>query len=344
MKQLLLFLFLYTALFAADFDQLMGKNTKHWEYLKQPEEMALLQRCRELYDENQGLRFFKTKEAKMPRVVHWIWLGPKSFPRESVENVRTWIGKNPGWKFKFWTDRDRPLPCGGMEKIVLTDYPFPFLKKCYEESDNWGEKSDILRFEILFQEGGVYVDHDANCIKPFDDLHQAYDFYCCLEAPHPPFAERYNLTAGIGVVGSASGHPIIKRVIDKIDAHWDEMAKKFPGQDGYSRTQLVIERTYIVMTYALKELIGKTEKRDIVLPASYFFAKGGMPPLYSKHFYGNTWAGGHGNTAFEKQTRRELGQIDRKTNSLYYFCFAILAFNLALILSGVLFYKKMRSL
>src|SRR3989344_9254522 len=133
----LIFLFLCSLVLGSDFDLFMGKNTKHWAHLQQEEELELLYRFKEVYEKNDPSRQPSFQEAKIPRVVHYIWLGPKPFPQESVENVRTWMAKNPDWKFKFWTDQDRPVPCRGMEKIVLTDYPFPFLKRCYELSENW---------------------------------------------------------------------------------------------------------------------------------------------------------------------------------------------------------------
>ncbi len=84
------------------------------------------------------LRFLKTKETKIPKVVHFIWLGPRPFPPQSVENVRTWIAHNPDWEFKFWTDRRRDPPCNGMETIVMKEYPFPLLGNRYVASENWG--------------------------------------------------------------------------------------------------------------------------------------------------------------------------------------------------------------
>src|SRR4029078_2446346 len=102
--------------------------------------------------------FTRQGPYKIPPTVHFIWLGPKHFPPESVDNVRMWIAKNPGWKVKFWTDRKREAPCQGMEIAYVADFAFHCLEKCYRDSENWGEKSDILRYEILFQEGGVYVD------------------------------------------------------------------------------------------------------------------------------------------------------------------------------------------
>lgn len=323
----------FSVLFAIndDFDELMGKNTKHWEHIKNPLEIEMLKQFRALYDQNKNLRFSTAPETKIPKVVHFIWLGPKAFPPESVENVRNWIAKNPGWKFKFWTDRPRPAPCNGMETIVINEYPFPYLESCYKSSENWGEKSDVLRYEILYAEGGVYADHDANCLKPFHGLHAGYDFYCCLEAPHPPVAG-LNITSGMGLLGSRAHHPIVKKVIDLIGSHWNALAEKYSAKDGFSSTQLVMERTYLPLTLVLKEGIAQGNDNNIVLPAAYFFAKSGINSLYSKHFYGNSWANsGTNNPVFEREIKRALNKIDQKTDNEVIFSYVVLSFNLILI-------------
>lgn len=288
---MILFLTFILGAAGADFDALMGKGTKHWAHLTKTDEVTYLEQYRELYEKNQQFLEEPAADLKIPKTVHFIWLGPRPFPPLSVENVRTWMAQHPDWKFIFWTDRDRATPCTGMEVRHVANFPFLTLQQCFHASQNWGEKSDILRYEILFQEGGLYVDHDANCLHSFENLHRGYDFYCCLEAPHPPFAGR-NLTAGIGLIGSRPGHPIVKNVIGRIARHWESVGEKYPGSDGFSRTQLVIERTYMPLTDALRESLDQEGNRDIVLPASYFFAKSGLRSLYSEHFYGNTWAGG----------------------------------------------------
>lgn len=327
-----------------EFDLFMGKGTKHWEYLSSRGDIETLGKFRTLYNKNKEFRFTVSQSTKIPKVVHFIWLGPKPFPPKSVENVRNWIAKNPDWTFKFWTDRDRPQPCHGMEKIILEDYPFPYLGRCYSLSENWGEKSDILRYEILYKEGGVYVDHDANCLHSFSGLHAGYDFYCGLEAPHPPVAG-LGVTLGIGVIGSRAGHPVLKKAIDLIAFHWDELAQKYPGKDGFSRTQIVMERTYLPLTYVVKRGVDENGNTDIVLPAAYFFAKPGIAPLYSKHFFENSWADEGGkNSSFEHITKRELGKIDQKVSNLFLWSFGILSFNLILIGFLISFTKKSREI
>lgn len=253
------------------------------------------------------------------------------------------MAKNPDWKFKFWTDRQREAPCNGMETILIKKYPFPLLGRCYDSSENWGEKSDVLRFEILYRLGGVYVDHDANCLQSFDGMHGAYDFYCGLEAPHPLVAG-LSITAGNGVIGSRPGHPVVKEVIDLIDQRWDELALKYPGKDGFSKTQIVMERTYLPLTLALEKKLDLPGNSDIVLPAAYFFAKPGIKPIYSQHFFANSWAKDGSSVDFEHKTQKSLATLDQKLQKILIIIGAFLSFNLLLISFGIIFTKKLRAL
>jgi hypothetical protein len=320
-----------------DFDALMGKNTPHWNYVAQEADFNTLHFTRALFDKNKQGQFTQEGPYKIPPVVHFIWLGPRSFPPESVENVRTWIAQNPGWRIKFWTDRDRSPPCEGMELVHVKDFNFKRLGKCYEQSQNWGEKSDLLRYEILMQEGGVYVDHDANCLRPFNGMHRGYDFFCCLETPHRPFVGR-NVTCGNGVIGSRPGHPTVAKVIDLIAERWDHLAEKFRGNDEHSRTEIVMQRTYIALTNSIFETLDREGNKDIVLPAAYFFSKPGIPSLYSQHFYAGAWDEFKvRKTIGDRSEEQTLGKIRRKNRNASLVIAGLIVLNALLI--GI-FYRK----
>ena len=47
-----------------------------------------------------------------------------------------------------------------------------FNQAAYDEATNYGTKSDVLRYELLYVYGGVYVDCDMQCIGSFERLHQ----------------------------------------------------------------------------------------------------------------------------------------------------------------------------
>ncbi len=314
-----------------DFDALMGKGTSHWSHVKHNLDIATLEWAKALYHKNKNAQFSKAGPYKIPPIIHFVWLGPRSFPPESVENVRTWIAHHPGWTVKFWTDRDRQPPCQGMELIVVQNSSFARFGKCFEQSQNWGEKSDLLRYEILSQEGGVYVDHDANCLQPFDGMHRGYDFYCCLEPPHCAFVGR-NVTCGNAVIGSRPGHPTIQHVMDLVSERWESLAEKYQGKDEYSRIEIVMQRTYIPFTQAILTNIEQEGDVDIILPAAYFFPKSGISPLYSNHLFKGDWDDSKvRKTQEDRNIEQALGKIRCKSRNLSLMILALILFNTALI-------------
>ena len=326
-----LFLFTFARLYSAeedDFELLLGKETSHWHHMQQQEEdYSALKSFHSLYLKNKKLQFENTKQASIPQVIHFIWLGPRPFPAQSVENMRSWIAKNPGWKVKFWTDRERDLPCEGIEKMLVQDFKFLKLQKCYEESQNWGEKSDLLRYEILFQEGGLYTDHDIACFKSFDNLQQGYDLFIGLEPPHEAFAER-NLTINNGLIGVKPHHPLIARVIERVEQNWDALGRQYRGKDDYSKIEVVMRRTYIPFTHAAEDGLEKENNRDIVFPAAYFFAKAGIPSIYAKHFYDTLWdETRHRKTEFEKIAEKSFSRLEQKSRNILYFLLGLTLLN-----------------
>lgn len=334
MRQLVLFCLAFATsmgLFATDFDILMGKETKHWKHLVQKEDQQLLGRFKSIYDSHFQALVTKQEGNTIPKVIHFIWIGPAAFPAESVENVRMWMQHHPDWTVKFWTDRKRHLPCKGMEEVFVEDFSFALLEKEYHQSTNWGEKSDILRYEILLAEGGIYTDHDANCLTSFENLNAGFDFYAGLEAPHPPLAGQY-ITCGNGVIGARADHPVIRQALQNIGERWDDVGSHFLGEDGFNRTERVLNRTYTALTQAVKAKIGEGENRDIVLPAAYFFAKAGIKSLYSQHFYANRWADEGGKTSFHAQGKA-FNKVEQKLKTMQTIVMTLLILHLFMIIA-----------
>ena len=91
----------------------------------------------------------------IPKIIHYIWVGSK-IP-ESIQNI---IKTNNEffyeYEVKIWTEENMP-------KLNT------FAQRAYDEK-RWAFVSDYLRFTILYQEGGIYLDTDMAVLKPLDDL------------------------------------------------------------------------------------------------------------------------------------------------------------------------------
>ncbi len=104
----------------------------------------------------------------------------------------TWIKNHPDWEYKLWTEKE-------IDALSLKN------REMYDYAVNYGEKSDIARYEILYRFGGVYVDTDFESYKPLDTLHQAYDFYIGIQP-----LDTGHVQLGIGIIGSRPGHPLLE--------------------------------------------------------------------------------------------------------------------------------------
>jgi inositol phosphorylceramide mannosyltransferase catalytic subunit len=135
---------------------------------------------------------------RIPKKIHMIWFGSK--PSKFVQRMfESWQRYHPDWTVKLWTDED------------ANNYPITNWK-AFRTARNYGEKSDIFRYEVLEREGGIYVDADFECVKSFDYLCKTTDFFTGVAyTTSPPFV--YN-----GIIGTTPHHPIMKRAIADLRA------------------------------------------------------------------------------------------------------------------------------
>jgi hypothetical protein len=278
----------YPVTMHASFEMLMGIDTEGWDNMQTKQDFEDFEYYKKIYNENYSFQFSFDSSLRIPKIVHFIWLGPRSFPQVSVENIRTWMKFHPDWTFKFWTDRKRLPPCEGMEVHYINDFEFKYLKDKFNLSQNWAAKADIFRYEILYQEGGIYIDHDVVCLRSFHDLHSGYDFYAALEIPHEKI-DGLAITPNVAVIGSKPGHPIMKGAMQDILERWDEVEEKFFSKDPATQAAKVVNLTLIALTHSVKKNLGHPGNRDIIFPALYFYPKYGLPSFYAEHLYATTW-------------------------------------------------------
>jgi mannosyltransferase OCH1-like enzyme len=238
-----------------------------------------------------------TAEPQIPRVIHFIWGGDQPFPSTSVQNVLSWIEHHPGWTIKFWTDSaSRPPPVASMEKHLITELDFSNIEPYFSMAGNWGEKSDLLRYQILLNEGGVYVDHDIECFRSFESLHYPFSFYASLEPFHrAAFEENYvNITNCL--IGSKPGHPILKKTLSQTAENWPFFTLMFPCEDKISVLLRTLGRTFYSFDKAVNAQLLPIDPA-FIFPSGWIFPpKNPHSPLshesiipFADHKWDNTW-------------------------------------------------------
>lgn len=198
----------------------------------------------QLYNEHNLSVLSPDIELKIPKIIHQIWLGspvPESFKQLQQSWVENHIGRD--WFYKLWTDED-------VAQLNL------YNQKFYNDTDNYGVKSDILRWEIVYHFGGVYVDMDFECLRSLDILHYTYDFYTALQPLDTSFVQ-----LGAALFGAAPGHPILKHCIETVRDDWHH--KGAPKKTGP-----------VHFTKSFYVTAGKDGMKDIAFPAFYFYPLG----------------------------------------------------------------------
>ena len=314
-----------------DFEYLMGKGKSHWQYVQTEEDRDQINLFRRVYERRHSSHQILKEE--IPKTVHFIWVGPKNFPKSSRKNVESWIKKHPGWQFKFWTDRIRPLPHPKMEMVRINTKHFLHLEQEYEDSDNYAEKSDVLRYEILSQEGGFYVDHDVMCYQSFEPLRQKYQFFCGLEPPHKPIANT-SISVCNNIIASVPQHPVLDRSIQKVKSRWNLIKQMYPGSDQESVIYRVFHRTFCPFDESVTESILTLNDQNMVFPAAFFNRLDGDFAYFANHEYLGTWY--KTEDPFETLMRKRLIKMSRKMNQVILICSVTVAIHL--ILAGCIIF------
>lgn len=138
-----------------------------------------------------------TDAQRIPRIIHHIWLG-SVIPLRLLRLVRTWKALHPTWSHLLWGDDD-------ISALELCN------KRAYDSAHNLGQRSDILRYEVLRALGGTYVDVDVQCVDSIAPLHDTCSFYCGVS--NTGVFELNN-----AVIGSAPQHPCTTALMLAIDA------------------------------------------------------------------------------------------------------------------------------
>lgn len=100
----------------------------------------------------------------IPKIIHQIWVGDQS--KRPQKMMDTWKEKNPTWEYRLWTEENMPK---------LRNQPqFDAIKEL-------AGKADILRYELLYNYGGFFIDADSICVNPLDDFFVENEAFCCWE-------------------------------------------------------------------------------------------------------------------------------------------------------------------
>lgn len=285
LKILWLFLLAPLLLLGGEFEKYLQMTDANLAFVQTPEDKRRLGFFSALYE--TGKQKEKPIEG-VPKTLHFIWLGPKPFPEESVEKIKGWLDHHPGWTALFWSDQMVTPPDPRMQLNSLEAFPLQELTELYYRSNNFGERSQMLRYAILSKVGGVYVDHDVTCLASIEPLQEAHDFFCGLE-PFGPSILSSSVNPACHLIGSAVCHPILTAAKKWLLNEWDRQEEFYPGSDPIGVYNRVQHRTFRALYQGIKEGHSRNGRKDVVFPPVHFSLADPKQGVFATHAHAGSW-------------------------------------------------------
>ncbi|MFZ4773142.1 MAG: glycosyltransferase family 32 protein [Chlamydiia bacterium] len=189
--------------------------------------------------------------SKIPKIIHFIWLGsPLSEVHKEV--INSWRYFHPDWTILVWDDH----------KVENLEWTHSAQKDQFKEAERWVEKADLVRYQILWQFGGIYADTDMICLGSFERLiATGVTFFSGLESPICEGAPY--LWSGNAIIGSTKRHKVIGTTIRNI--------RREKVRDDW--TDILIRTGPYVLSHAIRINLEKKnwDRGILILPPTYCF-------------------------------------------------------------------------
>jgi mannosyltransferase OCH1-like enzyme len=187
----------------------------------------------------------------IPKIVHYVWVGPKPLPEDAKELIAGWRELMPEWRFLCWSEDN-------------IDFSPLFVRQAHGVRA-YNRVANYARLAALKEYGGFYFDHDIRLLKSVEPL--------CSQPGVLGF--QTDTDAGDLVnnafIGAVPDHPFICRALaalDAMDGSFDWGANTGPG----------------LLTRLLRESDGVKPSPDPYLASGMML----YPPRY---FYPYPWDG-----------------------------------------------------
>jgi mannosyltransferase OCH1-like enzyme len=146
------------------------------------------------------------------KVIHQIWIGHHEIPQREKDFAEEIKQKHPDYQYHFWTDQNLPS---------IPESLKPMYDAMYARLD-YVYCADMLRWLVVLQYGGFYLDIDWQYIKNLNDLNIEHRDGIVFGHWGEGW-QHCDYTIANNVFGFAKEHPTVKFFVDHM-----------PQEQGYS--------------------------------------------------------------------------------------------------------------
>lgn len=157
----------------------------------------------EVYDD------FPTEESnasKIPHIFHQTYID-EMIPESYVKYVQSVLKYNPNWTYYLWTDKSA-------RELIANKYPY--LLSTWDNYKSGINRGDALRYVVLYEFGGVYLDLDYEIFRSFDRVTMKY---ACIFPPEPLEQAIFRMNTFLinnAIMMCRPKHPFLKQMLNSL--------------------------------------------------------------------------------------------------------------------------------
>lgn len=126
----------------------------------------------------------------IPKIIHYCWFGKGLMPQSQRKCIEGWSKILPDYKIMRWDEK-------------TFDYEKYKASKYAHQVKKYALVSDVCRYNVLYEYGGIYLDTDVELFKSFDDYLDC-NFFSAIEL------YREFETENIAAMLDSEGNPLEK--------------------------------------------------------------------------------------------------------------------------------------
>ena len=127
----------------------------------------------------------------MEKIIHFTV--PENISVVETEVIARARELHPNWEIKVWRD-----------PVEKNDF---LLEQYWEKTKSGAQFADLLRLDLLYRFGGVYVDGDLRLFRPLDSLIERFEFFIASEDGVRPTN---------ALMGARKDSPVLRYLIDHL--------------------------------------------------------------------------------------------------------------------------------
>lgn len=184
----------------------------------------------------------------IPKVIHYCWFGGNPLNKEAQRCIESWKKYAPDFEIKEWNESNYDVRKNNYTKEAYDNRKYAFV-------------SDYARLDIIYSEGGIYLDVDVELIKPIEELLYSRAYF----GKQTEFNGHWYVNTGLGF-GAEAGNKIVNAMLK------DYFGQSFIRDDGcFDITSCPVRNTKALVKYGYENNNNQQDiDGTIIYPSDYF--------------------------------------------------------------------------